>query len=58
MVQHGLPRPYFLLFNRDNVTHIKNDQQCMGLFFIDNFIFWLKFFFLTKIKKVSFREKF
>jgi len=47
MVQHGLPRPYFLY--RDNVTNIKNDQKSMGLFYIDNFISLVKKNFFDQI---------
>ena len=57
-VQHVAHRPYFLELHRENITNIKNDHKCMGLLFIENFIFLVKKFFLAKFQKLASERNF
>jgi hypothetical protein len=53
MAQQVEPRPLFLLFLDVNDRNMTIDSISIGLFFIEDFIFFAKINFLTKFQKLA-----
>jgi hypothetical protein len=51
-------RPFFLIFLDDNARNMSNYSRSIGLFFIEDFIFLVKKFFLTKFQKLASERNF